>query len=85
MVVEYNEDIIIIDAGLAFPDEDMLGIDLVAPDPTYVIEKKDRISHFHHSRPRGSSIGSLPYLLREVKVPVYATKLTIGLIKRQAQ
>ena len=85
MVVEYNEDIIIIDAGLAFPDEDMLGIDLVIPDLTYVIENKDRIRAIFITHGHEDHIGSLPYLLREVKVPVYATKLTIGLIKGKLQ
>jgi ribonuclease J len=84
-VLEYNGEIIIIDCGLAFPDEDMLGIDLVIPDMTYLIENKNRIRAVFITHGHEDHIGSLSYLLREIKVPVYATKLTIGLIKGKLQ
>lgn len=85
MVVEYNNEIIIIDSGLAFPDEDMLGIDLVIPDMTYLVENKQRIRAVFITHGHEDHIGSLAYLLKEVKVPVYATKLTIGLIQGKLQ
>ena len=78
---EYGEDMFLVDCGLAFPDQDMLGVDLVLPDFTYVERNADRkrgivITHGHEDH-----IGGLPYLLKVLNVPVYGTKLTIGLIQ----
>jgi ribonuclease J len=81
MLLEYENDIIIIDAGLMFPSEDMLGIDLVIPDITYLVERKDRIKAIIITHGHEDHIGALPYILNKLgNVPIYATKLTQGLI-----
>ncbi len=80
MVMEYGNDIIIIDAGLSFPNEEMLGVDLVLPDTTYLAENKDKIRGIIITHGHEDHIGALPYLLSQFNIPVYATKLTHGLI-----
>ena len=80
-VFRYGDEIIVIDAGMAFPEEDMLGIDIVIPDFSYLIEHKDEIKAILITHGHEDHIGSLSYLLREVNAPVYATRLTCGLIE----
>lgn len=78
---ECNGDMILVDCGLAFPDPDMLGVDLVIPDFSYAYENADKIKGIFITHGHEDHIGGLPYLLRELNVPVYGTKLTIGLIE----
>ena len=80
-VIQYGNDIIVIDAGLAFPDDDMFGIDLVIPDMSYLIENRAKVRAVVITHGHEDHIGGLSYLLNEVNVPVYATKLVCGLIE----
>ena len=84
-VIEYENDIIAVDCGLAFPDEDMLGIDLVIPDITYLEQNQDRLRGIFLTHGHEDHIGAIPYALRTVNPPVYGTKLTLGILKNKLQ
>lgn len=82
---EYEDSIIVVDCGLSFPDDDMLGIDLVIPDITYLKENADKVKGFVITHGHEDHIGALPYVLKELPATVYATRLTMGIIDRKLE
>ena len=79
--IEYDGSIVVVDCGLSFPEEEMLGIDLIIPDVTYLKENIDKVKAFVITHGHEDHIGAIPYVLKEVNVPIYATRLTMGLIE----
>ena len=84
-VIEYGEDIIVVDCGMAFPDETMPGVDVVIPDVSYLVKNADRVRGFFITHGHEDHTGALPYVLQQINAPVYGTRLTCGLIKNKLQ
>ena len=81
--IQYDDSIIVVDCGLSFPEEEMLGIDLVIPDVTFLKQNLDKVKGFVITHGHEDHIGAIPYVLKDVNVPIYATKLTMGLIENK--
>ena len=81
--IEYGDTIVVVDCGIAFPEGDMLGIDKVIPDVSYLVKNKEKVKGFVITHGHEDHIGALPYILPQLNVPVYATRLTMGLIEHK--
>ncbi|MGL5694759.1 MAG: ribonuclease J, partial [Peptostreptococcaceae bacterium] len=79
--IEYKNEIIVIDCGVSFPDEDMYGVDLVIPEVSYLIERKDKVKGLFLTHGHEDHIGAIPYIIKQLNMPIYGTKLTLGLVE----
>lgn len=84
-VIEYKNDIVVIDCGMGFPDEQMYEVDLIIPDITYLLENKDRVKGIFFTHGHEDHIGAVPYILKQMNMPLYGTRLTLGLIKSKLE
>jgi len=84
-LLEQGNEILVLDCGVMFPDEEMLGVDLVIPDISYLKERENRVKAILLSHGHEDHIGALPYILRQLNVPVYGTRLTLGLVEAKLE
>lgn len=82
-VIEYKSDIVLLDCGMTFPEEEMLGVDIVIPDITYLIKNKSKVKGILVTHGHEDHLGAIPYVLKKIDVPIYGTKLTLGLLKNK--